>query len=722
MPPSRTAARPWPRFDMSFTHVRGPAKMLEFPLGADIPPAGAAAEFSSGSLAEWGASGGRVVGIMQTDTGSEDPEYEAPSSGHVLSVSEDDEFEADLLSAYSASMAGSRADIVSGGLYVDPSSAAYGHVTILGPGTSPMSARVKVNAAFQFANSEGLPPFVGTALAGAELGNFNYGAGRHVVSSSGTLDFRPGKTIYISFELTASASASNEVIVGCYSGAYSSGKGWIICRGASSEIIYITKWDGSGYAALAVGVRLGVRQLAVTWKASDNTLWVSMDGSAAASVGSLSAPNTDAGCKVAVGSPVTTGSAYADSLANGAVGCFGMVGSELSSAQLAAASSWMDGATPLNRFTLPSQYASPVADFNAYRDWDGVASTITTQGSSPVVFAVTGAVSRIDTSETYYATTDAMYHDSKLSVAETYAVRRNAFARLRFTTSGTRLAIQQVSTIQGIYGGTYAASSVWIGGAYLGVATAINANVQELHDVTLTAGVGKAVDVVEGLQSYYGGDVLGTFVSGIRIPSDGVVVAPSYPSKRVVAMGNSILNGFTVTSPQSQNPIAVLRGTFSGQVTLLGWGSAYLYTFSNPGAVAGWAASIAQMLDGTSSNTLLIELQTNDYGLSVQSASAYATNTAALIDAVKAAVPDLQVEVLGAIERRAPASEAANGLGDTLDAYRSAASSLTSGRSWVHYTNLKTTVSPANYNADGIHPLTAGAAQIAAAYQSIVGP
>ena len=555
--------------------------------------------------------------------------------------------------------------------------------------------------------------FPSTTLQGAELRNFNAGSSRYVRSSSGGLDFRPGKTLYISVDFTATTSTDNEVLVGCYTGAYGAGKGWVIERGASSDIIYLTKWDGGGYvvvASLSTSLALGVHQIAITWK-SDNSIHVSVDGATASNIGSLTAPNTDGTCTVVIGSPVAAGSVYANSLGGG-IACFGMIASELSNANLAIASNSMNGATPNNRFTLPSLYSSPVVDFNAYRDWDGSASTITTQGSSAITFAVTGAISKTDVSEVYYAASANMYHDNKLAVSETYAVRHNQFARLRFTTSGTRVTLHQTSTIQGLYGGHYASVSVWSNSSYQSLSTAANANVSEVHDVTLPAGSNKIIDLIEGSQTYYSGSVLGTFISGIRIPTDGVITAPTAPANRAVVMIDSIGSGFINTNSQTDNPIAVLRSMFDGQVTALGWGSASTYDFSNSGVVATWAASIASMLDGASTNRLVFQMMTNDYGLSLQSTANYATNTAALIDAVKALVPNLQVIFLTAISRISPAAETANGLGSTLDDYRTAASGLTSGRSWVRVVTGKYCVSNANHDADGIHVTTDGAASI----------
>jgi len=566
----------------------------------------------------------------------------------------------------------------------------------------------------------GVGGFSGTQLNGAELGNFNYGAGRHVKSSAGSLDFRPGKTLYISVDLLSSAGSNNELILGYYSGAYTSGKGWVIERGASSNIIYLTRWDGTGYVALASNVRLGVHQIAITWKSADNTVWVSIDGSTAASVGTLTAPNSDGTCIVAVGSPITTGNLYADSLATGGVAAFGMIASELSAANLAAASNSMSGTTPLNRFTLPSQYTSPVVDFNAYRDWDGSAGTITTQGSSPVTLTVTGAISRDDTSEVYYATEAAMYHDNGLNISETYAVRHNSFARIRFTTSLRRLAIHQTSTLQGTYSGHFSSIGIFNNGAYSSLSTSTAVNTSQVVDTMLPSGSNKTIDLVEGTQALVSSNVYGTFISGFRVPTDASVVAPSAPTSRVVIIGDSITNGYTTTNAQSDNPIAVLRGVTDAKVTLLGWGSATAYVFTNSTDRATWVSRVAAMLDGSSSNTLLVQVQTNDYGLAAQSAANYATNLGAFLDDLKAAVPSLQVKLLGAITRISPAAETANGFGNTLDDYRSAAAGLVSGRSWVKYINNKNAVTSANHHADGIHVVTAGAAQLGYAFWGTV--
>ena len=562
-------------------------------------------------------------------------------------------------------------------------------------------------------SSSGGGGFPGTSFSGAELSNFNETAGRYVRSSSGGLDFRPGKTLYISFELTGAAGANNELIVGYFTGAYTSGKGWVIERGGASSIIYLTLWNGAGYVPLATSVRLGVHQMAIRWSNATGHVFVSMDGSAETDLGALATPNSDGTCVVGLGSPVAAGNVYADSLEQGSVGCVGLIASELSAANLAAASNSMNGTTPLNRFTLPSQFSSPVVDFNAYRDWDGSSGTFTTLGSSPITFAVTGAITKVDTSEVYYATSADMYHDNGLNLSETYAVRHNSFARIQFTTSLRRLAIHQTSTIQATYSNTYSSIGVFNGDTHAVNSISTVPNASQVIDSTMPAGSSKTINLVEGCQAKSGTDILGTFMSGIRLPTDAVIVAPTAPADRVVFIGDSLMNSFTVTDSQADGPIAVLRGLTDYGVTLLGWGSATAYEFMQSGTRAAWVASLAAMLNGTNSNTLIIQVQTNDYGLNAQSAANYATNLGAFLDDVETEVPGLQVKVIGATSRIAPATEAANGFGDDLTDYRVAGASVTSGRTWVRYINNQYAVSDANHEADGIHWTTAGAAVVA---------
>lgn len=551
--------------------------------------------------------------------------------------------------------------------------------------------------------------FSGNQLNGAEITNFNEAAGRHVRSSSGGLDFRPGKTLYISAEFKQAAGANNEMVVGYYSGAYLAGKGWVIERGGSSNILYLTLWNGGGYIQLHGNIRLGVRQIAITWRASDNHLLVSVDGATAVDVGALSAPNSDGSCVVGLGSPVSTGNLYADSFATGSVACVGMIATELSGAQLAAASNSMNGATPLNRFTLPSQFTSPVVDFNAYRDWDGITSSFVTQGSSPITFAVSGLITKVDTSEVYYATVDNMYQDSELSISETYAIRRNAFARIRFTTSNRRIAIHQVSTIQGSYTGSFASIGIINSNSYAGISTSTTANTSQVVDSTLPAGSNKTIDLVEGPQAYIGGNVLGTFMSGIRLPVDAVISAKSPVADRAVIIGDSITNSFLATNAHSDGIIPLMRKRYpNAAITLLGWGSATCYEFTQSANRATWVTRVAAMLNGSSTNRLVIEVMTNDYGLNAQSAANYATNLGAFLDDLKVVIPGLQVTIITAIDRISPASEAANGSGNTLTNYRTSASGLTSGRAWVTIISGVGAVSPAKYNADGIHPATTG--------------
>ena len=111
-------------------------------------------------------------------------------------------------------------------------------------------------------------------------------------------------------------------------------------------------------------------------------------------------------------------------------------------------------------------------------------------------------------------------------------------------------------------------------------------------------------------------------------------------------------------------------------------------------------------MDGSSSNTLIIALGTNDYGLPKCSAADFETYYADLLVAINAARPTITIKCLTPYDR---GTETANSYGNTLDDYRTAISNAASGKGYASVVSGKSILTvPTDFNTDVLHPTTAG--------------
>lgn len=559
--------------------------------------------------------------------------------------------------------------------------------------------------------------FPGFTFNGAEVGNF---ATTRTLKSSNPINFAPGTSLFLSVDMNAVTGGDNEVIIGCYSGAFGGGKGWVLERGQNTGTFNLLNWAGT-YDVIGVQ-RLGVRLFAFRWQASDSHVWLSVDGAAAVDLGALTAPTMDGSCVSVIGTAAGVASVTDGPFLTGGVIDFALIGTELSDANLAASTLVTSG----SRFATPALFSNPIVDFNAFRDWDGITSTFATQGSAPVTFTVVGAISRTDISEVYYAAIDGMFQDSKISVNETTHTRRNTYARIRAVTSGLRAAIHQVSSIQASYGGHYAAIGVLSNGVYHTEGQNTVANAEQITDVTLPAGSNKNIDFVEGDQALVTGNIKGTFINALRLPVGSIISPTTAPAKQIIFVGDSALDGFLATIPQAEGSILIVRASYYANIAncsahAVGSMGLYHLTVDAP-TLAASAALIASMCVGTSTNLVYIELGANDYYSSLISAATYQTKLAALVDAVKVLVPGVTFLFQTPTPLIAPSNENANGFGDTLGAYRTAMTNVYSTRTaFSTLLDGTTIISAANYNADGIHPNTAGHAEIAGYIETAIG-
>lgn len=570
--------------------------------------------------------------------------------------------------------------------------------------------------------------FLGSLWNGAEVSNFDKASSRTLSAANQSLAFSPGQTFWVVADQGSITGGNNEVIVGCYTGSFGAGKGFVMEYGQNTGSLAFLNWAGT-YTIIGLQ-RLGVRRIAVTWKASDNTLHFCRDGETVIVGAALATPTYDASCVSVIGTPAGAGGVTDDSFLTGGVSSVGILDREMSDAELVALTSPGVG----NRFDVPEAFSNDpdcLVDLNIYRDWDGVSSSIVSEGTAPSTLSIVGAISKIDVSEVYYASITAMYADSEIAASETYATgktctRRNTYARLSFTTDGIRAAIHQVSTIQASYTGHYAAIGVNSNGTYSTEGQNTLPNFEQITDVTLPAGVGKSIDLVEGPQAIISAAIKGTYIVGFRIPVGSTVTTPVVPENVLVPIGDSAADGFLGVIPHSDGWTNVLRALYyggAGNVACHCVGSMGIYhlTVDAPTQAEAVAMAVAMARRATIRKIIYIELAANDYYQNLMSAAAYQTKLSSYVADIYAADPTIEIFFQTAIPIVAPANENANGSGSTLGDYRTAMTAVyTAFAGTKQLLDGTTLISVGNIGPDGIHPTSTGQAEIAGNVDAVV--
>ncbi len=563
---------------------------------------------------------------------------------------------------------------------------------------------------------------------GFAVGGFS-GTAKILSAANQLQAFAPGSTLWLAFKSTTT-NTTTEAVLGCAFGhPAGAGLGWALARGGNDQGASAGKFAlfaGASFALFSPIPPLnGITLIAFVWRASDNQVLVSADGGALTVAGGVSPPLAlNATCKSFLGTD------------NG-----GSIGLPLSSGRILGYAIWSREATATeaqtgtftrsNRFLFSAAVRGDAActvDFNAGRDWNGSAATITTLGSAPITYAVSGSPTRLAVDEIRYVARSSMYFDSRRiePASDGTHVRREPFARLRARTDALHLSVEMYSDFFTGFP-NQAAIGFLTNGAWTNEKLATRNGGNEYGTAQIGAGTGKSVDIYEGPQNLFVGVYDGTFALAARVPvwlDDGVtsanssMVTPAPVQHRLLIVHDSIGEGLLATVITQHSQITLLRADYptsgTGGVTASGAGSTSMFLLAGSGApalAAAVALAVAE-LDGTVSNTLWIQLSTNDYGLSLATAAAFEIYYAAYVDAVHAASPGTTIYCQTAMQRIAPATEAANGVGSTLGAYRTAISNVVATRgAFCVLVDGTAMVSNANINADGIHLTAAGCAE-----------
>lgn len=240
--------------------------------------------------------------------------------------------------------------------------------------------------------------------------------------------------------------------------------------------------------------------------------------------------------------------------------------------------------------------------------------------------------------------------------------------------------------------------------------------------VFLLDGQPHTVEVYSPYQQYDAttvGNIIGGFIYRVQCYGGPVrILGRPATAKQLVVYGDSIAST-ALAAPDAQNGwIPLLRRSgFAGRISLESWGGRALWDDS--GAVGGYGfpslAALATQLVGLGFGAPTLEVWDamgfNDWGLSHWSDTSYGAACATLYDAIHAAAPAAQVFAQTIL---ITGSEGAgNAFGKTPADYRAAKAAAAVGRSWVTVVSGPTLMAAGNLSGDGVHPTTAGHAQLA---------
>lgn len=275
----------------------------------------------------------------------------------------------------------------------------------------------------------------------------------------------------------------------------------------------------------------------------------------------------------------------------------------------------------------------------------------------------------------------------------------SAFAHVDFQTTATSMDVSAFNNLYGYFPGDTEVG-VYVNGEYN---QSIEFSSAGVHAAAIALPAGdKAVSLVNGLQSYPAGEVVGTFVQSLTANAPLTPITPP-PSNRLLIYGDSISVGGNSSTPTRDGWVPLLRkGMWPDSVALEGWGHRSLWADA---ATAPARAAFVAKLAAYAPARIWLAIGTNDYGLNKWSAASFGTAYAALLDGLHAALPSATIFCQTPLLRT---TETANGSGSTLGDYRTqiatAVSTRTAYATLVDGTAIMTTASL----ADGIHPTTAG--------------
>jgi len=236
--------------------------------------------------------------------------------------------------------------------------------------------------------------------------------------------------------------------------------GWILQwsnvsqSGGPANNLYFSMLNGATSQSVVLGVPVqGINAVAITRTAA-NHIRTSLNGAAIVDTAlTLTPSNPAAGSTHSIGQGYTGANGWD---ANG--GVFHLVGLNrlASDAELVAWSLTPYPTTPQSRYNLPASLTGDAAvtfDWLASRDWNGVAGTSTSHGSSPVTFTVVGAPTLPAISEVHVSDlSGTALADKYVSLAQRSQIdgaaywQSNCYDRIRSPTAQPQIGLEYENT------------------------------------------------------------------------------------------------------------------------------------------------------------------------------------------------------------------------------------------------------------------------------------
>lgn len=572
-----------------------------------------------------------------------------------------------------------------------------------------------------------------SASAGTVGGAASFSTANYFSVQGVGVDMTPGNSIGVLFELRS--LPSEQVPIGYCDATH----GWYVDITALGDIRVLFK--GGTALPTAGTVYPGVHALVFTRQAG-GALHVSLDGGAAIE---LSAAPTYV---AAIGTTDNT-----IGKVSATVGVFSLLGGSVlevigfnqafTDSELQNASGSVNNTNRYQFDATTLAHAGLVFQWKVDRDYNPASGTSTAgAGSAPITWVKNGLIGKNTIeAENLYTKKFGNLWDAYLNIATTsssgVAYNLNeAFSRSIFKTQANKLVVDAINdtTIGAIANldntGLFVGSNFFNDGAEVLPVNGIK-RTSDYYDLPQNAD--QTLTVLEGIQSCVtlGGVRRAITVLGFRVPVSTPILSitpPGIPNKRVVVKGDSISIGQAVDVGPHKNPgfqcwNMLMRANGSGVFGLInnsyGVGTYHDLCF-NAGAITAAVTQLVSECDGLSSNMLEFTLGTNDYGLNAWvSVAAFQTALGNLMDAIHTALPSALVMVMTPLTRLNETTNNASGW--NLPQLRTAINTVASSRAWMIVADGTTFVTfPANFEAAGLHPNTAGQAQFEASSRAFI--
>lgn len=280
----------------------------------------------------------------------------------------------------------------------------------------------------------------------------------------------------------------------------------------------------------------------------------------------------------------------------------------------------------------------------------------------------------------------ALLHDNRASSIVSRRQEFSPFSRLVFETSAERLAAEYIR----VYQDATNDCMVYVNGEPWKAFTLIGAT-YGMALLDLPPGH-KVVEIwmpgYANTATYPAAPVVSTAaINAIYVEGTDIkIVLPTTSTRRLVVYGDSIASGKGAAQWAAGGLAALLRRSYPGSVCVEAWGSRSLAedcgTAASPALDSAAKRIIfANIMAAWNPTDIASFIGTNDYGGSYWSAATFGTVYGSMLDDIHAKLPHARVYAWTPFKR---ASEVANGLGDTLGAYRTALNALAAARaSWL---------------------------------------